>query len=394
MKRSYSLISLLVAVLFLSGCINRPFQCADPLGCAIIGNKDSIKIGALLTLTGPKSPDGIDALRGIEIAITDKGQVFGHTVELIQQDDLCTPEGGQTGAGALAANLQLVGVIGATCSSSSEAAAKALTDAGMVLISPSSSLPSLTDPSTHQIGFLRAVYNDAAQAEIVAKFAYAVLAERTMITINDGTNESEQLQQAVCRSFGELGGQCIQQIQITAGQDPSAVFQGIASARPGVIFYQVESEQAITITNGLAQSGLENVALIGSGSLLNRDFILRTQPYSQGMYLSGAVAAEDAPDFLQKYRERFGEDPVASYHLQAYDAITMLLAAIEHVAIPISSKDNSIAIPRQALRNALYSIKSMNGLSGRLACNPNGDCAQPNIGIFQIVDNDFKSIYP
>ena len=72
----------------------------------------------------------------------------------------------------------------------------------------------------------------------------------------------------------------------------------------------------------------------------------------------------------------------------------MLFSAIEKVAVPASSGDNSISIPRQALLDALYATRGVQGLSGPLNCSPTGDCAKPNIDIFQVVDRTFKPIYP
>jgi branched-chain amino acid transport system substrate-binding protein len=112
------------------------------------------------------------------------------------------------------------------------------------------------------------------------------------------------------------------------------------------------------------------------------------------MYLSGPAEAKESTAFTQKYKAHYGEAPIASYHLQGYDAAMMLFAAIEKVAVPSSSGDNGISIPRQALREALFATRGVNGLSGPLNCSSTGDCAQPNIDIFQVVDAQFKAIYP
>jgi ABC-type branched-subunit amino acid transport system substrate-binding protein len=55
-------------------------------------------------------------VRGVEIAIADKKQGFGHMIELVKADDQCTEAGGRKGASDLAADPQITGVIGTTCS--------------------------------------------------------------------------------------------------------------------------------------------------------------------------------------------------------------------------------------------------------------------------------------
>ena len=143
----------------------------------------------------------------------------------------------------------------------------------------------------------------------------------------------------------------------------------------------------------IPQAGFANPALISSDGLLSSDFLEKAGISTEGMYLSGPANPEESSDFMQKYKSRYGEDPIASYHLQGYDAAMMLFAAIEKVAAP-SSGDGSLAIPRQALLNALYTTRGVNGLSGPINCSPTGDCAQPNIVIFQVVDQAFRQIYP
>jgi branched-chain amino acid transport system substrate-binding protein len=330
----------------------------------------------------------------VEIAIADRKQILGHSIELVKEDDLCSKAGGQAGATKLAADPKIVGVIGTTCSSATEPASKILSDAGMALISPSSTAPSLTDPATHQAGFLRTIYNDKVQGQSVAQFVFNVLGARTMVTIHDGTPYPKQLQEAACQSFEQLGGQCLQQIEITSGQDVTGVLQNIASSKPDVLYYPVYAEDGANITKGAKSAGWSNVTLISSDGLLSPDFIKQTEPFSEGMYLSGPANVTEPQDFIAKYKAKYGEAPIAVYHLQAYDAAMMLFDAIEKVVVPTSGNSNSLSIPRQALRQALYATQGKQGLAGELTCSATGDCAQSNIEIFQVVNNDFKPIYP
>ncbi len=391
----FSVAILLGAVcIWMAGCIKAPYKCADPMGCVTVGNAQSIQFATLLTMSGADQVYGIDALRGVEIAIADKQTVFGHPIELVKADDLCSETGGQQGATQLAANPQIVGVIGTACSSASVPAAKILTDAHMVLISPASTAPSLTDPASHQSGFLRTIYNDKAQGQSVAQFAFTVLGTRRMVTIHDGTAYPKQLQQAACDSFQQLGGKCIQQIDLSTGQDVLTALQAAAPLNPDVIYFPLYTDDGLAVTKALPQAGLANAAWISSDGLLSSDFLQKAGSGIEGMYLSGPANLTEPAIFLQKYKSLYGEDPIASYHLQGYDAAMMLFTAVERVAITISSQDNSISIPRQALRDTLYATRGMKGLSGPLTCSPTGDCAQPNIEIFQVVNNTFKPIYP
>lgn len=394
MRHSHWQIALLVGALIASGCAAAAPAgpvCDDRLGCIEIAAGETIRIATLLTMTTADSPYGIDALRGVEIAVAQKGTIHGHAIEVVQEDDLCSEEGGRAGATRLAADPEIVGVIGTTCSSATAAASRILSGVGSVLISPSSTAPSLTDPATHDVGFLRTIYNDKAQGQVVAEFAFNVLGAGTMATIHDGGPYALELQQAACDTLTGLGGQCIAQIEIEPGEDVIPILQQIAVEQPDVLFYPVYAVDGAAITNNAVIAGLENTVLMSSDGLLGADFITQTQPASEGMYLSGPATTEESQEFLQEYQTRYGEQPIAYYHLQAYDAAMMLLNAIEQVAV---RSGGSAFIGRQALRDALFATRGMQGLSGPLNCINTGDCAQPNIAIFQVSGGEFRSIYP
>jgi branched-chain amino acid transport system substrate-binding protein len=388
-----------ITAIFLVGCIGLAacraqavsYSCMDRLGCVMVGPGESIKIGILLTMTTADAPYGIDALRGVEIAIAHKAGVGGHSIELVKEDDLCSAQGGADGATRLAADPKIAGVIGTACSSASVMAARILSGVGSVLISPASTAPSLTDPATHEAGFLRTIYNDKAQGQAVAEFAFNVLGAQRMITIHDGAAYAMQLQAAACETFKSLGGECVKQIQITSGQDVTPVLQQAALDNPDVVFYPVYQVDGTNITTGASLAGLTKPALMSADGLFSTDFLKQAEPSAEGMYISGPANSKEPQSFLEEYKARYGEAPIASYHLQGYDAAIMLLSAIEKVA---QNSGGTLYVPRQALRDALFGTRGMQGLSGTLTCSSSGDCAQPNIEIYQVVNSDFKAVYP
>ena len=394
MKKPFLFPLVLIGSLLLSACAGGgvvSFTCTDPLGCVEIKAGGPIRIATILTMTGPDAVYGIDAVRGVEIAVAETGKLLGHPIELIKQDDRCEESGGQEAAELVAQDPQIVGAIGATCSSSSVPAAKILTDAGMVLISPSSTAPSLTDPVAHQAGFLRSIYNDKAQGKSVAEFAFNVLGLRRMVTMHDGTPYPEELQAAACESFHQLGGECLAQIQLSAGQDMQALLQYVNGLDPDVLYFPLYTVDGVAVVKDVAAAGMTGPAMMSSDGLISPDFIEQTTPASEGMYLSGPADVEESESFAAKYKQTYGEDPIASYHLQAYDATNMLFYALQQAALVVG---DSLYIQRQKLREALFTMHGIQGLSGVLTCSSVGDCAAPNIEIFQIVNQDFLPIFP
>jgi branched-chain amino acid transport system substrate-binding protein len=140
----------------------------------------------------------------------------------------------------------------------------------------------------------------------------------------------------------------------------------------------------------VAELGITS-ALISSDGLLSGDFVSQTSDINQGMYLSGPALVPEDQAFAEKYRTRYGEDPNASYHLQGYDAAMLIFEAIKQTAV---SNGGTLLIGRQAIRDAIRGVRAFTGVSGPLTCSQYGDCASPNISIFQVRNSDFSAIYP
>ncbi len=82
-----------------------------------------------------------------------------------------------------------------------------ISDAGLVMISPSNTAPALTDPEgTWKAGYFRTAHNDKFQGRVAAEFAYNELGARTAATIHDGSPYADQLQQVFVDTFTSLGG--------------------------------------------------------------------------------------------------------------------------------------------------------------------------------------------
>jgi branched-chain amino acid transport system substrate-binding protein len=392
-KRFLRLISLIMIISLVgTACTSNPATCDDPLGCVTVNNKESIKIAVLLTLSGPEAPYGIDALRGVEIALAEQKEILGHPIELIQVDDQCSPDGGKAGATQIVADPNIVAVIGATCSGASAAAIKVISPAGLTMISPSSTAPSLTKLGEHQPGFFRTIYNDKAQGKSVAEFAFRVLGFRTMSTIHDGQPYSKELQAAACENFEKLGGECLGQIEIESGSDISAKILWLSKLHTDVLYFPIYSADGRAILENIQKNQIYS-ALISSDGLMSTDFIQQNHDLTRGMYLSGPSPVSESQEFVDKYRASYGEEPIAPYHLQAYDAANLLFTAIEQSILP-SSPNGSLLVLRQSLRNRLAAIQGVTGLSGSFTCSALGDCAEPKITIFQVQDSIFVPIYP
>ncbi|MEZ4719085.1 MAG: branched-chain amino acid ABC transporter substrate-binding protein [Caldilineaceae bacterium] len=377
-------------------------ECTDAIGCIELADGDPINVGAMLTISGATAFLGEDSRGGVELAIDDRGgEMLGHPIDLTVEDSLCSAEGGQTAAQKIASDPTIVGVVGTNCSSAAAAALPIISSAGLVLISPSNTAPSLTDADAEaggiwQPGYYRTAHNDLFQGRVAAEYAYNELGARTLATIHDGSPYADGLQAVAADVFAQLGGEVTFQGAVNVGDtDMRPILTEIASNPPDVLYFPIfEPESNFIAAQAKETPGLEDTILMSADGSLVDSFPENTGEAAVGMYLSGPYVAGDTySEFLGKWDAKFGGSPPSGFHAHAYDATNMLLNAVEQVAQV--GDDGSVLIGRQALRDALSSVTDYQGLTGVLTCNETGDCATGEaLGIYEIGQAEVDGNWP
>jgi branched-chain amino acid transport system substrate-binding protein len=404
MRRFFVLFALLALLAVALAPSFAQSACEDAIGCVELGPDDPITIGYMLTISGGTAFLGEDSLGGIEIAISGRdGELLGHEIELIGEDSGCNAEGGQTAAQRLAANETLLGIIGSSCSSEAFAGLPIISDAGLLMISPSNTNPNLTNPDTETgggwlPGYYRTAHNDLFQGAIAAQFAIEELGSTKLATVHDGSPYADALQAVMAESFAELGGEVVFQGAINVGDtDMTTILTEIAAAGPDVIYYPFFEPELHFFTAQVRQTpGLENVVLMSADAALSDSFPEGSGEASVGVYMSGPYVTpenEEYQAFLATWDEEIGGVPPSGFHAFAYDATNILLNAIEAVAVV--GDDGSISVGRQALRDAITGLVDYPGLTGTLACNETGDCATGEaLAVFQVTQAEFEGAWP
>ena len=133
---------------------------------------------------------------------------------------------------------RVVGVIGTACSVAAAAASPILSEAGLVMVAPSTTSPSLTSDlrgnagSNYHPGYHRVASNDLYQAEAVADFVYNELGLRSMAAIHDGDPYSSGLTAAFTTAFEQLGGSVAVAMVNKGDTDMLPVLTEVAAGSP------------------------------------------------------------------------------------------------------------------------------------------------------------------
>ncbi len=374
----------------------------DRLGVVTIPAGEKIHIAFWGVLSGADSVLGVDAQRGVELAIADQGKLLDRDILLTSEDGLCTPEGGATAAQKMAADSTIVGLVGSTCSDETVGGIASLTAAGMTTISPSNTRPALTAPNrdASYAGYLRTAHSDTFQGLAVAEFLYNELGLRTAATIHDGSAYAEALQGVFADNFVRLGGTITVQEAVQKGQtDMHTVLTTIAAsnagAAPDVIYYPIFTAEGGFVTAQRSDvAGLEDTVMIGSDGMFSQQLVDAAGPAAEGLYLSSpnfSAFQAGYADFLAKHQAAYGQAPIQAFHAHGYDAANILFDAIEKVGIKAG---DTLYIPRGALRDAIYATKDFAGITGTLSCGEFGDCGAPIIAVYQISAREVGGQWP
>ncbi len=395
MDQRKPLALLLFIALLVTGCgPDIPsFECTDAIGCVEIALGEPVKIGVMLNFSGA-GPSGVGLARSVELAVDDRdGQLLGHPVELVRADSACSGEGGTTAALRITADPQIVGIVGPGCSGAAVTAMKVVSEAGLLMISGSSSAPSLTSVggeqgSDWQPGFFRTAQNDALAGRVTATFAFQELGKRRAATINTGDAYTRGLTDTFCQAFTQLGGQVVLEATVNKGDsDMRPVLNAVAASGAELLFFPVyQPEGDYLVLQAAELEPFEQITLMTAEGLYFETFIESVGEAGVGVYLTAPAVPKSAEydAYLSKYEAKYQEPPVPIYHATTHDAANLLLNTIEAVAV--QDKDGTLHIGRQALRDALYATSGFQGLTGSLTCDEYGDCGAIRLQVARLVD--------
>ena len=367
----------------------------DDVGVLKVAKGQPILIGALLVLSGPDLSLGVDASRGAQIAFDDhKNMLVGHPIRYLPEDGQCSVEGGQTGATRLAANRQIVAVVGTTCSSESRGGAPVLWNAGMPQADPAATAPALTAPDRPAglQGIVRFVYNDINGAAAAVKYAQSMHVTK-VATLHDGSLYAQQLADAFATQFKAAGGTVVAAEAVSPSEtDLRPVLTRIGTAKPELLFApDFAGVSAYLVRQATEVPTMAGVPVLGTDAVLAPAFLEAAGDSAKGYRLTGidndpSLMGSNYPAFVAKYKAKFGEDPIAGFHANGYDCALALMTAIEKVAKTDAAGDTYIG--RKAMRDALMHTTDLDGLTGKLTCDQYGDCGSSHFAVFEYTSGD------
>jgi branched-chain amino acid transport system substrate-binding protein len=327
-----------------------------------------IVIGFIGSLTGRSASFGTSAKNGVELAlelVSGRGGSSDPKVKAIYLDDQGRPEDARQAAQRLITKERVKLILGPLESTTAIAVTEIAERAQVPLISPSSTLPSLTRSGSFAF---RVCYTDDFQGRAMARFAKEKLGLGQVAILRAVNNEySVELSNVFAKELERLGGQVvIDEAYVTDDPDLELMLKRVLEAKPEAVFIPGFYDEVRRIAPAARRVGLDVPLLGGDGwdsdRLLGEDaaavegsyFTTHFHPEHPGPGVAAFVAA---------YEKEFNETPDALAAL-AYDAAQVALLALSR---PKALTDGN------TLRAALAGTGSHVGVTGVISFNETGD---------------------
>jgi len=261
-------------------------------------------------LTGLNTFRGEQIQRGAQRAVADinaNGGVLGQKVRLIVGDDSCDPEQ----AVALARKLVNDGVVfvaGHVCSHSSIPASAVYHENRVLMISPASTNPKLTDGGLSSV--FRVCGRDDQQGEVAARFLEQNWSDKNIAIIHDKTVYGQGLADQVRKQLHERGiTETLYQAFEPGLSDYSELVEVLGVSGIIVVYFGGYTAEAGLILREAKNQGLE-IKMVGGDTLTTEEFWMIAGSAGEGTMMTFSPDPRKNPE---------SEDVVAHYRAQGFE---------------------------------------------------------------------------
>lgn len=325
------------------------------LGVAVVfagqaASAQSVKVGVMLTLSGPAAVLGQHARDGFNLGLKHLGgKLGGLNAELVVVDDELKPDVGVQKVQALLERDKVDVVVGVIFSNVMMAIAKPVFDAQVPLVSPNAGPSPLAGKACSPWFFNTAWQNDQNH-EAMGKHAQDA-GYKKVVLIAPNYQAGKDSMAGFKRHFkGEIVDEIFNQVNQL---DFSAEIARIASLKPDAVFAFEPGGMGVNFVKQYAQAGLAGKIPFLSAFTVDETTLPATQDAAVGM-IAGAHWAPNLDNpvnkkFVADYEKEYGQVP-SMYAAQGYDAAQLVDAAIK----ANGGKVNDKTALRDAFRKASF----------------------------------------
>jgi branched-chain amino acid transport system substrate-binding protein len=310
--------------------------------------EDKIKIGVIVTLSGPAAGLGQQARDGFALAVKDLGgKMAGRDVEVVVADDELKPDGAVGKVKGLLERDKVDFVVGPIFSNILQAIHKPVTDNKTFLISPNAGPSSYAGKNCSPYFYVTSYQNDQVH-EILGKVAQDRGYKRVYIMVPNYQAGKD----SVAGFKLDYKGEIVEESYIPLGTlDFQVELSKIASLKPDAVFTFMPGGMGVGLVKQFKQAGLADQIPVLSAFTVDESTLPAQQDAAVGMFGGADWAPNlDNPQnkkFVASYEAAYNSVP-GTYAMQAYDAALLIDSAVKAVKGDLSNKDAVIAALKKA----------------------------------------------
>jgi branched-chain amino acid transport system substrate-binding protein len=310
--------------------------------------QEKIKIGVIVTLSGPAAALGAQVRDGFALGVKDLGgRMAGREVELISVDDELKPDGAVTKVKGLLEREKVDFVVGPIFSNILQAIHKPVIDTKTFLISPNAGPSSYAGKNCSPFFYVTSYQNDQVHA-ILGKVAQDRGYKRMYLLVPN----YQAGRDSVAGFKLDYKGEIVEETYTPLNSlDFQVELSKMASSKPDAVFTFMPGGMGVTLVKQFAQAGLADKIPVLSAFTVDESTLPAQQDAAVGMFGGANWAPNlDNPQnkkFVASYEAAYNIVP-GTYAMQGYDTAVLIDSAVKALKGDLSNKDAVSAALKKA----------------------------------------------
>ena len=310
--------------------------------------QDKIKLGVIVTLSGPAAALGQQVRDGFALAVKDLGgKMGGRDVEVVNVDDELKPDAAVTKVKGLLERDKVDFVVGPIFSNILLAIHRPVTESKTFLISPNAGPSSFAGKDCNPFFYVTSYQNDQVH-EILGKVAQDRGYKRVYLMVPNYQAGKD----SVAGFKLDYKGEIVEESYVPLNTlDFQPELSKIASLKPDALFTFMPGGMGVNLVKQYRQAGLADTVPVLSAFTVDESTLPAQQDAAVGMFGGANWAPNlDNPQnkkFVAAYEAAYNSVP-GTYAFQAYDAAMLIDSAVKAVKGDLSNKDAIAAALKKA----------------------------------------------
>jgi len=310
--------------------------------------QEKIKIGVIVTLSGPAAALGAQVRDGFALAVKDLGgKMAGKDVEVVVADDELKPDAAVSKVKGLLERDKVDFVVGPIFSNILQAIHKPVTDTKTFLISPNAGPSSYAGKECSPFFYVTSYQNDQVH-QVLGKVAQDRGYKRVYVLVPNYQAGKDSAAGFKIDYKGEIVEESYLPLNTT---DFQVELTKISSAKPDALFTFMPGGLGVGLVKQYRQAGLADRIPVLSAFTVDESTLPAQQDAAVGMFGGANWAPNmDNPQnkkFVTSYEAAYNNVP-GTYAMQGYDTAMLIDSAVKALKGDLANKDAVSAALKKA----------------------------------------------